>query len=71
VVAQSDSNSRRTKPDCRMMDISVPVRSSPWSGTGTVIVDWRPTALHDDMAAATADLDESIVRQNTAGVASR
>ena len=29
---------RPARPDCRIIDISVPVRSSPWSGTGTVVV---------------------------------
>ena len=32
------SNSRRGVPDCRMIDWSVPIFSSAWSGTGTVIV---------------------------------
>ncbi len=32
------SNSLRGNPDCRMMDCSVPIRISSWSGTGTVIV---------------------------------
>ena len=32
------SNSDRGKPDCLMIDLSVPVRSSRWSGTGTVTV---------------------------------
>ena len=32
------SNNDRCNPDCRITDISVPVRSSLWSGTGTVTV---------------------------------
>ena len=33
-----DSNLLRGSPDCRMMDWSVPILISSWSGTGTVIV---------------------------------
>lgn len=33
------SNSERGRPDCLIMEINVPVRSSLWSGTGTVTVD--------------------------------
>jgi len=33
------SNSERDNPDWRIMDSSVPMRSSLWSGTGTVTVD--------------------------------
>lgn len=37
-ACQSDSNSDRGNPDCRMIPNKVPVRNSRWSGTGTVIV---------------------------------
>ena len=33
------TNNDRSNPLCRMIDIRVPMRSSLWSGTGTVIVD--------------------------------
>jgi hypothetical protein len=33
-----DSNSLFKMPDCRIMDCSVPIHSSEWLGTGTVIV---------------------------------
>jgi hypothetical protein len=33
------SKRERDNCDCRMMDMSVPIRSSAWSGTGTVIVE--------------------------------
>ena len=32
------SNNVLGSPDCRMIDIKVPIRSSLWSGTGTVVV---------------------------------
>ena len=32
------SKSTLGSPDCRMIDINVPTRSSLWSGTGTVVV---------------------------------
>jgi hypothetical protein len=38
-VCPQASNGERGNCDCRMMDISVPIQSSAWSGTGTVIVE--------------------------------
>jgi hypothetical protein len=32
------SNDALGSPDCRIIDINVPIRSSRWSGTGTVVV---------------------------------
>jgi hypothetical protein len=39
VAHDSDSNSSRGSCDWRMIDCSVPIRISRWSGTGTVIVE--------------------------------
>jgi hypothetical protein len=38
VNVYEDKNSLRANPDCRIMDWSVPMLSSWWSGTGMVIV---------------------------------
>ena len=37
-TAGYDSNSLRGTPDWRMIDCNVPIRSSVWLGTGTVMV---------------------------------
>ena len=50
------SNNALGSSDCRMIDIKVPVRSSLWSGTGTVMVAPRACFLHDYMTAFAPNL---------------
>ena len=55
------SNNVLGSPDCRMIDIKVPIRSSLWSGTGTVVVSplstrcismWLPLRLTSENPCA-------------------
>jgi hypothetical protein len=45
--------------------------SSRWSGNGNRDAAGVGAALHDDVASAPADLDESVLLKNPTGLASR
>ena len=66
------SNSVLGNPGWRMIDSNVPIRSSRWSGTGTVMVLPAPNHLHDDVAASPPpDFCEPMLRKYFAGLPAR
>ena len=62
-AAATYSNSGLGSHDCLMIDISVPVRSSLWSGTGMVMVLPDSTLLHDYVAPLAPDLGKFVIRE--------
>jgi len=58
-------NSAWSRPDWRMMDLSVPFRTSLCKGTGTVwLAPLASMPLHHSMTAECADMDETCGRED-------